>query len=189
MNLNTPICLDIILRNKGRFNINAKIYADTGSNEFLIVNELFQDNDEIDINIPSGKIENLRIFLRPLTSGEKLQLPRLSINYDAEVKTLDPGFADVRFMIHPPIIGLGAHQFLRIFREKLSNRRRNSFIHLFGHSGTGKTRLLEEVQSEILAQGGEYLHLLEKTERYLHLFSLSGVLYLGFIKSVGTFRK
>jgi hypothetical protein len=91
--------------------------------------------------------------LRARRSG-RLAAPHITVEIDGEPPSLlrlDP--IEVSSILAMPLIGARQHEAMASFRQRVSARDKPVYFHLYGQSGTGKSRLLREFRDELLGRG------------------------------------
>jgi tetratricopeptide (TPR) repeat protein len=94
-----------------------------------------------------------RFYFRARRSG-RLAAPRVTIEVEGEpprALRLEP--IEVSSILAVPLIGVRQHASMAAFKQRVSARDKPVYFHLYGQSGTGKSRLLREFRDELLGRG------------------------------------
>lgn len=158
VDLGAQLCIDVTLHYTGTTNpIDVQMGLELNDGGIIPVNKEFENGGSINLTLEPGRTQNYRVFLRAVSPSKDTKPPSVTIKTPHGSSIIDSERVDVRFLIRAPLIGKSQHVIMSKSRTLLSKRRFNVFLHLYGDSGTGKTRLLEEIKGELLAHGHRVL--------------------------------
>lgn len=156
LSLLSTFSVDVLIRNAGSAPVSGKICLDSND----LVERFWLFNQDISYVVPSvpfvlhvGELFFQRFYFRARKSG-KLDAPRVIIEVEGktpEILHLDP--IEVSAILAVPLIGRYQHAALASFKQQVSARDKPVFFHVYGQSGTGKSRLLREFRDELLGRG------------------------------------
>lgn len=107
----------------------------------------------VPFRLESGESFFHRFYFRPRRSG-RINSPRVVVEVEGEApETLNLDPIDVSSILAVPLIGTRQHAALASFRHRVSARDKPVFFHIYGESGTGKSRMLREFRDELLGRG------------------------------------
>lgn len=158
LSLLSTFSVDVLVRN---YSINSpplsgRICLDPGDlvDRFWLFNQELPSGDlTVPFTLETGSSFFHRFYFRARRSG-MLNAPRIVVEIDGEaprVLHLDP--IQVSSILAVPLIGTRQHAALASFRQRVSARDKPVFFHIYGQSGTGKSRLLREFRDELLGRG------------------------------------
>ena len=146
--------IDIFVRNLSTAEeLTGKLSISTSDTDaiFLLNRSIRNDNYKLKINIHRGNLFFYRFFFKVLKCGT-MNMPKFTLQLDGreekEIK-LRSNTIHVSSIIKTPLIGKKYIEMLDRFRKLVLNRNQPVFVNVFGESGTGKSRVLQEY-SEIL---------------------------------------
>jgi tetratricopeptide (TPR) repeat protein len=158
LSLLSTFSVDVLVENysvnpspvSGRLSLNTDDLID----RFWLFNQnIPHDKPSIPFTLRSGESFFYRFYFRARLSG-KLPAPGIVLEVDGqppETLHLDP--LEVSSILAVELIGKYQHAALAAFRRRVSARDKPVFFHLYGQSGTGKSRLLREFRDELLGRG------------------------------------
>jgi tetratricopeptide (TPR) repeat protein len=106
------------------------------------------------IAIPPGGIIKVKLILQPLEPRESLSLPQVDLIEQGVCNTqLEFGSVHVSNLYQIDLVGEAHRRLVDAVDHFLDSRRRSVFVAIEGSSGTGKSRLLQEVAVKGLGHG------------------------------------
>jgi hypothetical protein len=158
LNLLSTFSVDVLVRNSsvnsapisGRICLNPD---DLVKRFWLFNREIESDDPAVSFTLDSGESFFQRFYFRARLSG-RLRAPHVAVEVEGEpleVLHLDP--IEVSSILAVPLIGVRQNAALALFRHSVSARDKPVFFHVYGQSGTGKSRLLREFRDELLGRG------------------------------------
>ena len=147
--------IDLFIRNlsvteelRGQLSIST-----SNSNTLLLLNRSIRDNEnKLKFNISRGNLFFYRFYFKVLKCGS-IDIPDFILKLDnpkkEETISLNSNTIHVSSIIKTPLIGKKYLEVLDRFKKLIRSRNQPIFVNVFGESGTGKSRILQEY-SEIL---------------------------------------
>jgi tetratricopeptide (TPR) repeat protein len=103
--------------------------------------------------LEAGEFFFHRFYLRARRSG-RLAAPRTTLNLEGEPPlVLSLGPIEVSSILAVPLIGVRQHASMSEFKRRVSMRDKPVYFHVYGQSGTGKSRLLREFRDDLFGHG------------------------------------
>jgi hypothetical protein len=158
LSLLSTFCVDVLVQNNS---INSApvvgvISLDTHdlADRFWLFNlDISSPDSSVPFTLDSGESFFKRFYFRARRTG-KLAAPIIRVSVEGEEPKalhLDP--LEVSSILAVPLTGKIQNDALARFRHKVSAIDKPVFCHIYGQSGTGKSRLLHEFRDELLGRG------------------------------------
>ncbi|WP_428741875.1 hypothetical protein [Tenacibaculum sp.] len=153
--LNERFAIDITIKNEfesdADFDITIENFNDI-CKYFNILDKEFLSNQLKSIYLHKGDIVNIRFYFQLVSVVPK---NKASIKFNVTNKTL--GISEIKlisincvWVLKTSLIGASNSLLNEEIRPRLTNRNKLIYFHLYGKSGTGKSRLLEEITNELV---------------------------------------
>jgi hypothetical protein len=108
----------------------------------------------VDVSIPPGGLLKVNLILQPLEPRESLSLPRVGlIEREIFATNLDLGSIRISNLYQIDLVGQEHRRIVDTVDGFLRQRRRNVFVAVEGSSGTGKSRILQEISVKGIEHG------------------------------------
>lgn len=153
INYNSVMCLCIAIYNPKltEIEITIQIKWEKCNNIFDVLNDKYQDTYKISVNRSSTHIE--KIFFTFAKYREKIDLPYAIINYDGTAQIFAFPKAKCSWVGECILQGSTYRNIRNVFPSKVLNGSFFSIIHIYGTSGSGKSRMLAEFENIALGYG------------------------------------
>jgi len=155
----STFCLDVLVQNEWSDSAGVAghlaLQAADMHEHFWLLNRDISDLDyRVPFNLQPGQSFFQRFHLRARHAG-RLPPPRITALFDGDkdARSLLLPRIDVSALLAVPLIGERQHRALNSFRHLVDRRDQPIFCHVYGASGTGKTRLIREFRDELLGHG------------------------------------
>ncbi len=155
----STFCIDVLVQNEdadpegiaGRIELQA---ADMLDHFWLLNRDVSRLGYTVPFILHAGQAFFQRFYLRARHAG-RLRPPQISAHFEggAETQSLRLAPIEVSALLAVPLIGERQHRALNSFRYLVDRRDKPVFCHVYGASGTGKTRMIREFRDELLGQG------------------------------------
>jgi hypothetical protein len=158
LSLLSTFSVDVLVSNEGINSppVSGRIRLDPADlvDRFWLFNQAPPATDpSVPFTLEPGESLFQRFYLRARRSG-RLRAPRLTVEVDGQPsKDLRLESIEVSSILAVPLIGVRQHDAMASFRQRVSVRDKPVYFHLYGQSGTGKSRLLREFRDELLGRG------------------------------------
>jgi len=158
LSLLSTFSVDVLVQNRGTaMNAVSGVISldldDLVERYWLFNQDISQSAPSVSFNLESGESFFQRFYFRARQAG-KMAAPRVTVKVDGqEPNVLSLDSINVSSILAVPLIGRKQNAALATFRHRVSGRDKPIFCHLYGRSGTGKSRLLREFRDELLGRG------------------------------------
>lgn len=160
VDFNTIICIYVNIHNRNNDNLHCSIVCFWNNNDHLYFDCLFESGKEYLIDIDEYSVKSLKLYLKITNYKARLKLPNINIKYyygsikdKYEIKKYEFPEVKCNWIGETMLIGSSYKTIIKEFNSYCINRNLVSVLHLFGTSGTGKSRLLNESINEGLKYG------------------------------------
>jgi len=150
--------IDLFIRNLSAFNEMAGqlfISASDSNALFLLNRSIRNDGNALKFNISKGNLFFYRFYFKTMKCGN-INLPNFTLKLDSPQKEesvkLKSKTIDVSPIIKTPLIGKKYIEILDRFKKLALSRNQPIFVNVFGESGTGKSRILQEYSEVLLGE-------------------------------------
>ena len=158
LSLLSTFSVDVLIQNRGMTTDSVSGVISLDRDDLAQRYWLF--NKDIDATAPSvpftlesGESFFQRFYFRPRRSGT-MAAPKVTVKVDGQQPSLlHLDSVKVSSILAVQLIGRKQNAALATFRHRVSARNKPIFCHLYGRSGTGKSRLLREFRDELLGRG------------------------------------
>jgi len=156
--LNERFAIDITIRNEfesdADFNISIENFNDV-CKYFNILDKVFINDRLKSVHISKGGIVNIRFYLQLASaySKEKFSIRFIVTNKSLGISEIKPVSINCTWVLKTSLIGMSNSLLNEEIKPKLTNRNKLIYFHLYGKSGSGKSRLLEEIINELITLG------------------------------------
>jgi tetratricopeptide (TPR) repeat protein len=157
LSLLSTFSLDVLVRNGGQGEaVVGHIRLgeqDLGERFWLFNRDLPEANPVVPFSIEPGGSFFYRFYIRSRRAGVQ-NAPRVTVETKGQPPESPPlERINVSAILAVPLIGSQPNRLLGQFRHLVSGREKPTFMHIYGESGTGKSRLLREFRDELLGRG------------------------------------
>jgi hypothetical protein len=158
LSLLSTFSVDVLIQNRGTAtdSVSGVITLepdDLVQRYWLFNKDISRADPSVPFNLKSGESFFQRFYFRPLQSGT-MAAPKVTVKVDGhEPHILHLDSVRVSSILAVQLIGRKQNAALATFRHRVSARDKPIFCHLYGGSGTGKSRLLREFRDELLGRG------------------------------------
>lgn len=149
-------CIDVFLRNINIANdLQGKIsIKNLLNNDLFLLNKSVRNKKlELEIKIKSGCLFFYRFYFKVLRSGN-LRLPEIIFQNSQTFKKigLKPNIIKVSSIIKTNLIGENYIRILHRFKLKIQARKQPVFFNIYGESGVGKSRIMQEFSESLFEE-------------------------------------
>jgi tetratricopeptide (TPR) repeat protein len=158
LSLLSTFSVDVLVQNRGTaMNAVSGVISldldDLVERYWLFNQDMSRTAPSVSFNLESGESFFQRFYFRARQPG-KMAAPKVTVKVDGqEPNVLSLDSINVSSILAVPLIGRKQNAALATFCHRVSARDKPIFCHLYGRSGTGKSRLLREFRDELLGRG------------------------------------
>lgn len=157
IDFNTIFCIYISIYNKNKDNLEVTIEYDWKKDSHLFEVLRVSSND-FKFEIPSYSIRSRKLYLRVVNYKNKVELPYVTVKTCCGARKFKQQIfkfktANCNWLGDTILIGQSYYNLLKRFTSQVINRKRFSALHIYGRSGVGKSRIINEAVALGLKNG------------------------------------